>query len=165
MTDLIDEAVVREVSKALGVSTLSPHTPVRVRMPDTRNSITHKFTVADHEGYIVASVYPNGEIGEMFFTMAKEGSTISGLFDTIATTTSVGLQHGVPLFAFLNRWVDQRFEPSGFTKNANIREVSSIMDYIARWLAIKFLSKKDIAKLNIALQDRGLLPIGTKPQE
>lgn len=147
MTDLIDEAVVREVSKALGVSTLSPHTPVRVRMPDTRNSITHKFTVADHEGYIVASVYPNGEIGEMFFTMAKEGSTISGVLDGFATAISIALQYGTPLGVLADKFIDVRYEPSGYTKNPQIPYAKSFSDYIFRWLILKFGTEEEKAAI------------------
>ena len=115
--------------------------PVRRRMPRERESITHKFSIGGHEGYITVGKYEDGSPGEIFITMAKEGSTISGLMDSFATMTSLALQHGVPLQLLVDKFTHLRFEPSGFTKNSEIPMAKSIMDYIFKWLAIKFLSR------------------------
>src|SRR6266508_407671 len=121
--------------EALGVAP----TAVRRKLPDERESITHKFSISGHEGYITAVRYEDGSAGEIFITMAKEGSTISGLMDSFATMTSLALQHGVPLQLLVDKFTHTRFEPSGFTKNPEIPMTKSIMDYIFKWLAIKFL--------------------------
>ncbi|MBV8587595.1 MAG: vitamin B12-dependent ribonucleotide reductase, partial [Verrucomicrobia bacterium] len=113
--------------------------PSRQRMPDTRVSITHKFEIAGHEGYVTVGLYENGEPGEVFIQMAKEGSTIGGLMDTLATLTSLALQYGVPLESLVKKFAYQRFEPSGFTKNPDIRNATSITDYIFRWLGCQFI--------------------------
>jgi ribonucleoside-diphosphate reductase alpha chain len=114
--------------------------PARRKLPDERNSITHKFSIAGHEGYITVGMYEDGKPGEIFLVMAKEGSTISGLMDAFATSISMALQYGVPLEALVEKFSHVRFEPSGFTKNAEIPYAKSITDYIFRWLASKFLS-------------------------
>jgi len=113
--------------------------PVRRRMADTRTSITHKFDIAGHEGYFTVGLYDDGTPGEMFITMSKEGSTIGGLMDTIATLTSVSLQYGVPLQDLVRKFANQRFEPSGYTKNPQIRLATSLVDYIFRWMGINFI--------------------------
>jgi len=113
--------------------------PSRKRMPGTRVSITHKFEIAGHEGYITVGLYENGEPGELFIQMAKEGSTIGGLMDTVATLTSISLQYGVPLESLVKKFAYQRFEPSGFTKNPDIRNATSITDYVFRWLGCQFI--------------------------
>jgi ribonucleoside-diphosphate reductase alpha chain len=113
--------------------------PSRKRMPGTRVSITHKFEIAGHEGYITVGIYENGEPGELFIQMAKEGSTIGGLMDTVATLTSISLQYGVPLESLVKKFAYQRFEPSGFTKNPDIRNATSITDYVFRWLGCQFI--------------------------
>jgi ribonucleoside-diphosphate reductase alpha chain len=113
--------------------------PVRHRMPDTRTSLTHKFEIAGHEGYITVGLYENGEPGELFITMSKEGSTIGGLMDAVGTLTSIALQYGVPLESLVKKFAYQRFEPSGFTKNPDIRHATSITDYVFRWLACQFI--------------------------
>src|SRR5690349_5972938 len=113
--------------------------PVRRRLPDERQSITHKFDIAGHEGYITVGLYEDGQPGELFLTMAKEGSTIGGLMDTVATLTSLALQYGVPLESLVKKFAYQRFEPSGFTKNPDIRNATSITDYIFRWLGCQFI--------------------------
>jgi ribonucleoside-diphosphate reductase alpha chain len=112
---------------------------LRRRLPDERRSITHKFDIAGHEGYIIAGMYEDGKPGEIFITMSKEGSTISGLMDSFATAISMALQYGVPLQGLVDKFSHMRFEPSGFTKNPDIPMAKSIMDYIFRWLASKFL--------------------------
>jgi ribonucleoside-diphosphate reductase alpha chain len=113
--------------------------PLRRKLSDERRSITHKFDIAGHEGYITAGMYEDGQPGEIFITMSKEGSTISGLMDSFATAVSMALQYGVPLRVLVDKFTHMRFEPSGFTKNPNIPIAKSIMDYIFRWLATKFL--------------------------
>jgi len=116
-----------------------PH-PVRRRLPNDCDSIRHKFEIAGHEGYIHVGFYEDGSPGEIFIKMAKEGSTISGLMDTIATLTSMALQYGVPLEVLVNKFGHVRFEPSGFTKNPQIPMAKSLTDYIFRFLGVRFLS-------------------------
>jgi len=113
--------------------------PVRRRLPEERQAVTHKFTVAGHEGYITVGMYEDGSPGEIFIVMAKEGSTISGLMDTIATMASIALQYGVPLEALVSKFSHMRFEPAGFTNNREIPIAKSIIDYVFRWLALKFM--------------------------
>ncbi len=113
--------------------------PVRRKLPDERRSITHKFSIAGHEGYITVGLYEDGTPGEVFISMAKEGSTISGLMDSFATSISYALQYGVPLKFFVDKFSHVRFEPSGWTGNKQIPYAKSIMDYIFRWLGSKFL--------------------------
>jgi ribonucleoside-diphosphate reductase alpha chain len=117
-----------------------PPRATRHRLQDERVSVTHKFGIAGHEGYITVGLYPNGQPGEIFIRMAKEGSTIAGLMESFGTMISVGLQHGVPLNVICAKLAHTRFEPSGWTGNENIRYAKSIMDYIARWLELRFLS-------------------------
>src|SRR5437870_4339608 len=113
--------------------------PVRHRMPDTRTSLTHRFEIAGHEGYITVGLYEDGQPGELCITMSKEGSTIGGLMDTVGTLTSIALQYGVPLESLVKKFAYQRFEPSGFTKNPDIRSATSITDYVFRWLGCQFI--------------------------
>jgi len=113
--------------------------PRRERLPDTRNSVTHKFSVGGHEGYITVGLYPDGRPGELFITMAKEGSTIGGLMDCFGTAVSMSLQYGVPLEVYVNKFSHTRFEPMGYTKNPDVRIAKSVVDYIFRWLGITFL--------------------------
>jgi len=125
--------IVREVIKIV-------ETPKRRKLPDERNAITHKFDIAGHEGYITVGLFEDGTPGEIFLVMAKEGSTISGFADAFAQAISYALQYGVPLQALVDKFSHARFEPSGMTKNPEIRFAKSIVDYIFRWLATKFLS-------------------------
>ncbi len=118
--------------------------PVRRKLPDERQSITHKFSIAGHEGYITVGLFEDGTPGELFITMAKEGSTISGLMDSFATSVSYGLQYGVPLKFFVDKFSHVRFEPSGYTGNTQIPYAKSIMDYMFRWLGLKFLGPNSI---------------------
>lgn len=113
--------------------------PLRKKLPDTRAALNHKFSVADHEGYLTVGLFEDGQPGEMFITMAKEGSTIGGLMDSVAALTSMSLQYGVPLEVLVKKFSHQRFEPSGFTKNPDIRQASSIIDYVFRWLGMQFI--------------------------
>jgi ribonucleoside-diphosphate reductase alpha chain len=114
--------------------------PTRRRLPATRQSLTHKFSVGGHEGYITVGLFEDGQPGELFITMAKEGSTIGGLMDTIGTETSLGLQYGVPLRVFVDKFSHTRFEPSGWTNNKEIPHAKSVVDYIFRWLGIQFIA-------------------------
>ena len=117
-----------------------PPRAIRHRLPEERASITHKFSIAGHEGYITVGLYPTGQPGEIFIKMAKEGSTVSGLMDAFATSISLALQHGVPLKVLCEKFAHTRFEPSGWTGNEQIGYAKSLMDYIFRWLSLRFLS-------------------------
>ena len=112
----------------------------RRKLPSERNSITHKFSVGGHEGYITVGKYEDGHPGEIFIKMAKEGSTLSGIMDAFALSVSISLQYGVPLRALVDKFVNSRFEPSGYTGNPKIRYAKSVVDYIGRWLGAKFIS-------------------------
>ena len=113
--------------------------PVRRRLPTERQAVTHKFSIAGHEGYMTVGLYEDGSPGEVFITMSKEGSTISGLMDSLATSVSIALQYGVPMEVLVRKFSHTRFEPSGFTGNPDIPMAKSIMDYLFRWLELKFL--------------------------
>ena len=113
--------------------------PIRRKLPDERHAITHKFSIGGHEGYLTVGLYEDGSPGELFVTMAKEGSTISGLMDSFATAISYSLQYGVPLKFFVDKFAHVRFEPSGWTGNPQVPYAKSIMDYIFRWMAVKFI--------------------------
>jgi ribonucleoside-diphosphate reductase alpha chain len=123
----------------------APPRAVRHRLPEERASLTHKFSIAGHEGYITVGLYPNGQPGEIFIRMAKEGSTVSGLMDSFATAASLSLQHGVPLRVLCEKFAHSRFEPSGWTGNEQIGYAKSIMDYIFRWLQLRFLSGQQLS--------------------
>ena len=127
--------VVKEVIRVV-------ETPKRRKLPDERHSITHKFDIAGHEGYITVGLFEDGTPGEIFLVMAKEGSTISGFADAFAQAISYALQYGVPLQALVDKFSHARFEPSGMTKNPEVRFAKSIVDYIFRWMASKFLSSE-----------------------
>jgi ribonucleoside-diphosphate reductase alpha chain len=126
---------------------------VRRKLRDERQAITHKFSINEHEGYLTVGLYEDGQPGEIFLVMAKEGSTISGLMDSFATSISIALQYGVPLQTMVDKFSHTRFEPSGFTKNPEIPIAKSITDYIFRWLASKFLSREDKAAAGVILRD------------
>jgi ribonucleoside-diphosphate reductase alpha chain len=128
----------------------------RKRLPAERQAITHKFDIAGHEGYITVGLYDDGQPGEIFLKMAKEGSTISGLMDTFATTVSVALQYGVPLRDLVHKFAHVRFEPSGFTSNPEIPIAKSIVDYIFRWMGSRFLPAEERASLGLV--DRSSAP-------
>jgi ribonucleoside-diphosphate reductase alpha chain len=138
---------------------------VREKMPVERASVTHKFSVGGHEGYITVGMYEDNRPGEIFIKMSKEGSTLSGVMDGLALTVSLGLQYGVPLKVFVDKLLNTRFEPSGITPNPNIRFVSSVLDYIARWLGGRFISA-DYLKLNggqLAAAQAHALPVVVSP--
>jgi ribonucleoside-diphosphate reductase alpha chain len=123
--------------------------PLRRRLPDERASITHKFNVGGHEGYLTIGLYPDGTPGEIFLRMAKEGSTISGLMDAFATAVSLALQYGVPLKDLVNKFSHLRFEPAGFTTNRDIPMAKSLVDYIFRYMATKFMSQDEKDQIGI----------------
>ena len=125
-----------------GTGKEEPRKPYRRRLPDERRAITHKFDVAGHEGYITVGMYEDGTPGEIFLVMAKEGSTISGLMDSFATAISLALQYGVPLQTLVNKFSHMRFEPAGMTGNRDVPIAKSIVDYLFRWLAVKFLDEE-----------------------
>ena len=128
-------------------------TPFRRKLPDERRAITHKFSVAGHEGYVTVGLYEDGKPGEIFLTMSKEGSTISGLMDAFATAISLTLQYGVPLEALIDKFTHMRFEPSGFTKNPEIPIAKSLVDYIFKWLGSKFLTAEEKQAIGVIARD------------
>ncbi|MGC8634096.1 MAG: LAGLIDADG family homing endonuclease [Candidatus Limnocylindrales bacterium] len=142
-------ARVAELERALATAQAEAQKPHRRRLPPERQSITHKFEIAGHEGYITVGCYPDGQPGELFIRMAKEGSTIAGLMDSMAIAVSVALQYGVPLRDLVNKFAHVRFEPSGFTGNPEIPIAKSIVDYIFRWLGSRFLPKEEREALGI----------------
>ncbi|MBI4458014.1 vitamin B12-dependent ribonucleotide reductase [Candidatus Uhrbacteria bacterium] len=138
MAAVVTKEVIKEVYK-----------PLRRRLPDERKSITHKFAIAGHEGYITVGLYSDGAPGEIFIRMAKGGTVVSGLMDAFATSTSIALQYGVPLKVLVNKFAHVRFEPAGITSNPSIRMAKSIVDYIFRWLASKFLTPEEQVSVGI----------------
>jgi ribonucleoside-diphosphate reductase alpha chain len=148
------EAVAEPVQRELFARTQ------REKLPVERDSVTHKFSVGGHEGYITVGMYPDGRAGEIFIKMSKEGSTLSGVMDGLALTLSIGLQYGVPLKVLVDKLVNTRFEPSGITANPNIRFATSVLDYIARWLGGRFISA-DYLKLNGMPPAEGTIVAGT----
>ena len=129
------------------------YSAMRHKLPDERKSITHKFDIGGHEGYLTVGLYEDGQPGELFVTMAKEGSTISGLMDAFATQTSYALQFGVPLKFMVDKFTHMRFEPSGFTKNPEIPIAKSIVDYIFRWMAAHFLPAEDAEEAGVIMRE------------
>jgi ribonucleoside-diphosphate reductase alpha chain len=143
----IENTLAEQVKKLQG-----PPSAVRRKLPDERRSLTHKFSIGGHDGYITCGLYEDGTPGEIFVRMAKEGSTIAGLMDSFATAISLSLQHGVPLRLLCDKFRSTRFEPSGYTGNPEVPRATSIMDYIFRWLDIKFLKPKEEAEAAAAAQ-------------
>ena len=129
---------------------LGPPAANRHRLPDERPAITHHFAVGGHEGYLTVGLYPSGQPGEIFIRMAKEGSTIAGLMECFGTVVSVSLQHGVPLRVLCDKLSHTRFEPSGWTGSAELGYAKSIMDYLFRWLELRFLSGTQLALFSAA---------------
>jgi len=158
------EAHIRSMTEAStqnadAVDAQAPPRAVRHRLPSERASVTHKFGLGGHEGYITVGLYPNGSPGEIFIRMAKEGSTVSGLMDSFATAISISLQHGVPLRVLCEKFAHTRFEPSGWTGNPEIGYAKSIMDYIFRWIQMRFLSGTQLDLF------AGLTPAASVPVE
>src|ERR1041385_8354040 len=137
-------------------SVVAESRPVRRHLPVERHSITHKFSVAGHEGYLTIGMYEDGTPGEIFIVMAKEGSTLSGVMDSFATTCSMALQYGVPLKVLVDKFSHTRFEPSGFTSNPQVPYAKSIMDYIFRYLASKFLPPDEARTLGVQVDEAPL---------
>jgi ribonucleoside-diphosphate reductase alpha chain len=129
--------------------------PRRRRLADERKAITHKFQVGPCEGYLTVGLYEDGQPGEIFVTLTKEGSAIAGLIDSFATAISIGLQYGVPLKVLCNKYVHARYEPSGVTQNPNIPMAKSLVDYVFRWLALKFLSPEDRQSIGMYQETTG----------
>ena len=138
-----DESADTQTSTATEAVTKIEYRPIRRKLPVERQAITHKFAIAGHDGYLTVGMYEDGSPGEIFLVMAKEGSTISGLMDAFATSVSLALQYGVPLSALSAKFSHMRFEPSGFTGNPEIPIAKSIMDYIFRWLDLKFAKSEE----------------------
>ena len=146
----------------------APPRSVRHKLQEERASITHKFKVGDHEGYITVGLYPNGDPGELFVKMAKEGSTVSGLMDSFALAVSLALQYGVPLRTFCEKFAHTRFEPSGWSGNPDIGYAKSIMDYIFRWMQLRFLTGQqqmlfENLRLKTSPESRALSPEASEP--
>jgi ribonucleoside-diphosphate reductase alpha chain len=145
----------------------APPRAIRHRLPEERASLTHKFGIAGHEGYITVGLYPSGQPGEIFIRMAKEGSTVAGLMDSFATAISLALQHGVPLRVLCEKFAHSRFEPSGWTGNEQIGYAKSVMDYIFRWLQLRFLSGTQLSLFaglaGNASASAAIPPSGTSP--
>jgi ribonucleoside-diphosphate reductase alpha chain len=138
MSHLVSPAATSEPTEQTDLS--GPPPANRHRLPDERAAITHHFSIAGHEGYLTVGLYPNGKPGEIFIRMAKAGSTIAGLMESFGTVVSVALQHGVPLQVLVGKLSHTRFEPSGWTGNEQLGYAKSIMDYLFRWLELRFLS-------------------------
>jgi ribonucleoside-diphosphate reductase alpha chain len=143
----------RSALEYIGKAVAPEMRPFRRKLPDERQAITHKFNVAGHEGYVTVGLYEDGQPGEIFLTMSKEGSTVSGLMDSFATAISLTLQYGVPLEALVDKFSHMRFEPSGFTKNPEIPMAKSLVDYIFRWMGSKFLSAEQKENVGIISRD------------
>ena len=152
------EARIKELEIETSKLRIETGKPLRRRLSDTRTAVTHKFDIAGHEGYLTVGLFDDGRPGEMFITMAKEGSTIGGLMDSIGTLTSMALQYGVPLEALVRKFAHQRFEPSGFTKNPEIRNASSITDYVFRWMAGHFIPGYREANSPVRTQPELVMP-------
>jgi ribonucleoside-diphosphate reductase alpha chain len=161
----LNTALDTKKEKVAAVAPTSVETPraVRRKLQDERRSITHKFDIQGHEGYITVGTYPDGRPGEIFLVMSKEGSTISGLMDAFATSISLALQYGVPLEVLVKKFAHTRFEPSGFTKNPEIPIAKSITDYIFRWLASKFLNKDQQDEVGLVRRDTAPLELLETP--
>jgi ribonucleoside-diphosphate reductase alpha chain len=142
-----------EAAPGVGVVVEGQPRAVRRRLPDERRAITHKFSIASHDGYITVGMYEDGQPGEIFLVMAKEGSVVSGLMDCFATAVSMALQYGVPLQVLVDKFSHVRFEPSGFTNNPEIPIAKSIVDYIFRWLASKFLGKDQQRAIGVHVKE------------
>jgi ribonucleoside-diphosphate reductase alpha chain len=142
--------------KSAVAQALASRTPMRRKLPDERHAITHKFDISGHEGYITVGLFEDGMPGEIFLVMAKEGSTISGFADAFAQAISYALQYGVPLQALVDKFSHVRFEPSGMTKNPDVRFAKSIVDYIFRWMASKFLSPEAQYRAGVNNRDEAI---------
>jgi ribonucleoside-diphosphate reductase alpha chain len=134
---------------------VGPRGPARERLPDERKAITHHFQVGGHDGYVTVGLYPDGRPGELFFRVTKEGSTVNGLMDSLGISMSMALQHGVPLKDLVRKLAHLRFEPAGATNNPRIRFAQSIPDYVARWLALEFLTEQERQAMGLEAPSEG----------
>jgi ribonucleoside-diphosphate reductase alpha chain len=150
-------------AKVEKTAAVTENRPIRRHLPVERHSITHKFAVAGHEGYLTIGMYEDGTPGEIFIVMAKEGSTLSGVMDSFATTCSMALQYGVPLKVLVDKFSHTRFEPSGFTSNPQVPYAKSVMDYIFRYLASKFLPVEEARQLGVQVDEPPLTPLTVQP--
>ena len=150
-------------SDSKGRDSSSGDRPVRHHLPAERHAITHKFGIAGHEGYITIGMYEDGTPGEIFIVMAKEGSTLSGVMDSFATACSMALQYGVPLQVLVDKFTHTRFEPSGFTSNPQVPYAKSIMDYIFRYMASRFLTTEEAAAVGVQMQEEPGVKLGPSP--
>ena len=163
-------SVTKETTKSLDraeVVAEDPNGPPvarRHRLNDDRTAVTHKFSFGGHEGYLTVGLYPNGQPGEIFIRMSKQGSTINGLMETFATQFSVSLQHGVPLEVLCGKMAHTRFEPSGWTGNEKMGYAKSIMDYIGRWLQFRFLEGEQLPLFTTSTPVAGMATTGTKSE-
>ena len=154
----------REISS--GAAAVVEARPQRIKLPDERQAFTHKFSIAGHEGYLTVGLYDDGAPGEIFLRMAKEGSTVSGLMDTIAKMTSIALQYGVPLEKLVHQFSHTRFEPSGFTNNREIPIAKSVTDYVFRFLGNRYLSDNNVETLEQVEQaEQAMLGETSEPEE
>ena len=151
------------IDKTTGRTVQIVERPLRKRLPAERQALTHKFEVGGHEGYITVGLYDDGQPGEIFLKMAKEGSTVSGLMDSFATAISLALQYGVPLQALVDKFSHMRFDPQGFTKNPEVPIAKSLMDYIFRWLASRFMPQEERDRLGIIRRDEPEDTVDTRP--
>src|SRR5207249_5750380 len=152
-----------EAVPGVGIAVETPARAVRRRLPDERRAITHKFSIAGHDGYVTVGMYEDGQPGEIFLVMAKEGSVVSGLMDCFATAVSMALQYCVPLQVLVDKFSHVRFEPSGFTNNPEIPIAKSIVDYIFRWLASKFLGKDQQRAIGVHVKEDAEATTGPVP--
>ena len=126
--------------------------PQHEKLPKLRRGLTHSFTLGDVEGYIITGEYDDGRLGQVFLFISKQGSTLRGIFDCWATAVSLGLQHGVPLESYVEKYVDQKFEPHGFTDDVELKRAKSVGDYIFRRLALDYLDSAALQRLGITPQ-------------
>lgn len=140
----------KNISNAANAAIDASGQPFRKKLPEERNAITHKFSIGGHEGYITVGMFEDGSPGEIFLVMSKEGTVVSGLMDSFATAISMALQYGVPLNVLIDKFSHTRFEPSGMTRNKDIPIAKSVVDYIFRWLALKFLPKDQLDQIGFA---------------
>jgi ribonucleoside-diphosphate reductase alpha chain len=151
-----------DAAKAGNVVELDQYRPRRHKLNDEREAFTHKFSIAGHEGYLTTGLYEDGQPGEIFLRMAKEGSTVSGLMDTIATMASIALQYGVPLKALVDKFSHTRFEPSGFTNNKQIPIAKSVTDYVFRYLGNRYLEVEEAAPAEVSDETGTAVPLHPK---
>ena len=160
----MSQAVISQVTSQETRASSDVKEPFRRRLPDERQALTHHFAVGGQEGYLTVGLYEEGVPGEIFITMSKEGSTVSGLMDCFATAVSLALQYGVPLKVLCQKFSHTRFEPSGFTGNPEIGYAKSLMDYMFRWLALKYLPKEAMPREDASMTEENATVGAAGPQ-